>query len=44
MKCLAALDMDGTILKERTIDVLTSYFHIDEKLRDIDIKYKNLEE
>jgi HAD superfamily phosphoserine phosphatase-like hydrolase len=44
MKCLAALDMDGTILKERSIDVLTSYFHLEEKLRNIDTKYKNLKE
>jgi HAD superfamily phosphoserine phosphatase-like hydrolase len=44
MKCLAALDMDGTILKERSIDVLTSHCHLKKKLRTIDTKYRNLKE
>ncbi|MBD3228131.1 MAG: HAD-IB family phosphatase [Candidatus Lokiarchaeota archaeon] len=41
---LAALDMDGTIIKERTIDRLTKKFGIVNKLNKIDSKYKDLKE
>ena len=43
-KWFAAIDMDGTILKERTVDVLVKHYNIEEKLREIDTKYRNLKE
>jgi len=43
-KGLAAFDMDGTILKERTIDVLTKKFNLTNKLKEIDTKYKDYKE
>jgi phosphoserine phosphatase len=36
MKWLAVLDMDGTLLKRRTIDVLCENLYLTEKLREID--------
>ncbi|MHA1145405.1 MAG: HAD family hydrolase [Candidatus Helarchaeota archaeon] len=44
MSWLAAIDMDGTILKDRTIDVLARTLKFEEKLAEIDTKYKDLNE
>ncbi len=40
MKLLAVLDMDGTILECRAIDVLCEKLHLTEKLREIDEQSK----
>lgn len=44
MTWFAALDMDGTILKLRTIDVLVKNLQIEDRLVEIDTKYKHLKE
>ncbi len=43
MRWLAVLDMDGTILKRRTVDVLCEKLGLLEELREIDRESKNKE-
>jgi len=43
MRWLAVLDMDGTILERRTIDVLCEKLSLTERLREIDRKSKSME-
>lgn len=43
MRWLAVLDMDGTILERRTVDVLCEKLDLTEKLREIDRKSKSME-
>lgn len=43
MRWLAVLDMDGTILESRTVDVLCEKLDLTEKLREIDRKSKSME-
>ncbi|NIR86885.1 HAD-IB family phosphatase [Candidatus Bathyarchaeota archaeon] len=43
MKWLAVLDMDGTILERRTVDVLCEKLGLTERLKEIDRKSKSME-
>lgn len=43
MRGLAVLDMDGTILERRTVDVLCEKLGLTERLREIDRKSKSME-
>jgi phosphoserine phosphatase len=44
MKWLAVLDMDGTILERRTIDVLCETLYLTKKLREIDDQSKFIDD
>ena len=44
MMSLAVLDMDGTLLKRRTVDVLCKNLGLNERLREIDKESKSLED
>lgn len=43
MRWLAVLDMDGTILERRTVDVLCEKLGLTERLKEIDRKFKSME-
>jgi phosphoserine phosphatase len=43
MRWLAVLDMDGTILERRTVDVLCEKLGLTERLKEIDRKSKCME-
>jgi HAD superfamily phosphoserine phosphatase-like hydrolase len=43
MRWLAVLDMDGTILERRTVDVLCEKLGLTERLKEIDRKSKSME-